>query len=482
MSEAEKKRRREYRLNRKKRIMIFSLILCGLVLLSAVFGIVYRALDDTLFVSYSETSNIAYKVKLFPNEYLDEWQNQNQSYVADLTDEVQAEFVYTIAVDEPDVTYFYTESVTITLVVADRTSKVPIYQPVDVIKVPTSAAVEGNTHLLNTVTVDYDAYRAQAAEFIDAYKLTNVDAYVSVTMRVDTVGNRTYSMPKTYESTLKLPLIDLTFRPETTSSVPMSAMQYLECEAGVAVKLFLVLTGVFSCLSVLGAAFLACFIYFTRNEDINYAVRVKRLIASYKSFIQEITTPFAQEGYQLVYIKNFNEMLEVRDTVGSPLLMYENEDATATSFVIPSNMGILYCYEIRVEDYDDIYGTGMTPEAILGTEKDDNFFVAFFKRIIAFFKSDKEEAKPVIEATEETEVTEETEATDETEVTEETEATDETEVTEETEEEAIPTIADAEEEAEAEAVEDAPESEPVEDTPIEETSAEETSAEELKQD
>jgi hypothetical protein len=83
---------------------------------------------------------------------------------------------------------------------------------------------------------------------------------------------------------------------------------------------------------------------------------VKRLVASYRSFIQEITTPFHTEGYQLVYIKTFNEMLEVRDTIGSPLLMHANEDGTATSFVIPTNTGLLYVFEIRVEDYDDIYG------------------------------------------------------------------------------------------------------------------------------
>jgi len=35
--------------------------------------------------------------------------------------------------------------------------------------------------------------------------------------------------------------------------------------------------------------------------------------------------------------------------------MNENEDKTSTLFVIPTNTKLLYTYEVRVEDYDEIY-------------------------------------------------------------------------------------------------------------------------------
>ena len=357
MSEAEKKRRREYKINRKKKIMIFSLILCGLILFTTVFGLIYRELDKTLFVSYRETSSISYEVKLFENEYFEgEWQSPNQSYVSELTDKIKANFKYDMLVDEDEVPYHYTYTLETMLVVADKFSRVPIYRPVDVVQTPVSVATSGDDGFDLSVMVDYAGYRAQATEFIKVYKLTDVDAYIDVTLYVHSAGNRADTVAKTYTTTLKLPLLEETFRPETITSLPVSATQHLECESGIALPIFHVLTIVFLVLSVLGAAFLVAFIYLTRNDDINYAIRVKRLIASYKSFIQEMKMPFATEGYQIVYIKNFNEMLEVRETIGSPLLMYRNEDDTATTFVIPSSMGIIYWYEIRVEDYNEIYG------------------------------------------------------------------------------------------------------------------------------
>ena len=53
--------------------------------------------------------------------------------------------------------------------------------------------------------------------------------------------------------------------------------------------------------------------------------------------------------------KTFNEMLGIRDTIQSPILMSENRDETMTKFLIPTNTKILYTFIIKVENYDEIY-------------------------------------------------------------------------------------------------------------------------------
>ena len=62
------------------------------------------------------------------------------------------------------------------------------------------------------------------------------------------------------------------------------------------------------------------------------------------------------DGYQVLALTSFNEMLDIRDTVQSPILMYENEDKTCATFFIPTQSKTLYLYEIKVDDYDQIYG------------------------------------------------------------------------------------------------------------------------------
>lgn len=48
-------------------------------------------------------------------------------------------------------------------------------------------------------------------------------------------------------------------------------------------------------------------------------------------------------------------MLEIRDTIQMPILMYENDDRTCTSFMIPASQNFLYIFEIKVEDlFEDI--------------------------------------------------------------------------------------------------------------------------------
>ena len=94
----------------------------------------------------------------------------------------------------------------------------------------------------------------------------------------------------------------------------------------------------------------------TKNSHINYSNKVNRIVKAYKSFIQKINNQFDMSEYQVLQVDTINEMLEIRDTLQSPILMSENEDRTMTKFIIPGNNNLLYVHEIKIENYDDIYG------------------------------------------------------------------------------------------------------------------------------
>ena len=85
---------------------------------------------------------------------------------------------------------------------------------------------------------------------------------------------------------------------------------------------------------------------------------------SYKSYIQRILNEIDTDGYQLLYVDAFKDMLEIRDTIGAPILMNENEDKTRTRFFIITNTNILYMFEIKVENYDEIYGINKSEEKV----------------------------------------------------------------------------------------------------------------------
>ena len=53
-------------------------------------------------------------------------------------------------------------------------------------------------------------------------------------------------------------------------------------------------------------------------------------------------------------------MLGIRDTLQSPILMFENKDQTMTEFIIPTSNNILYVFDVKVDNYDVLY-SGETP-------------------------------------------------------------------------------------------------------------------------
>jgi chorismate mutase len=83
-------------------------------------------------------------------------------------------------------------------------------------------------------------------------------------------------------------------------------------------------------------------------------------------------------------LSTFTEMLEIRDTIQSPILMDENEDKTCTHFLIPTNTNILYVYEIKIDDYDEIYSNGeVEPIVILNDVEEDELEEALHSPDIA---------------------------------------------------------------------------------------------------
>jgi hypothetical protein len=159
-----------------------------------------------------------------------------------------------------------------------------------------------------------------------------------------------------YVVSLNIPLTEQMVDIEMRSSVPEEETKILACTDNKHKTLLLVLTIVFVVITILLVAFLIAFIILTRTTDINYTIKVNKILSNYKSYIQQIVSPFDSTGYQILLLANFTEMLELRDTLQSPILMNENDDKTCTRFIIPTHTKILYVYEIKVDDYDEIYG------------------------------------------------------------------------------------------------------------------------------
>ena len=343
--------------------MLTQIIVLAVVIAMALGSfLVYKRLNRTYYIEYTESSASDYKVHYRENTYFEEeWLGAGQSYVSSLADDIRTDFHYELHMDTSNVEFDYTYELTAQMVISDKTSGAHIYDPVDVIVPETTKSVRGadSFYVDESAIIDFASYNHTATQFINVYGLKNAKAALWVTLKVDVLSaSDEFDMnnENTHSVTMLIPLCEVNFSIENMTSLPDGESKILACKSNGNQKLFLGGAVSFSALALLLLVILMVFAYLTKNEDITYANRVRKILNSYRSFIQRIYGEFDATGYQIVQIKTFTELLGIRDTIQSPVLMSENKDETRAQFLVPTNTKILYLYELKVDNYDELYG------------------------------------------------------------------------------------------------------------------------------
>lgn len=362
MSELERQRRANYKKNRKKWMMIqiVAMIAIGCMLLAS--AILYRQLDKTYYIGYTEDGDIDYKVYLKENDFYDEeYLESGRAYLSTLIENVAAEFQYGIVTGTDSVAYEYSYGINAKLEILDNNTGDPIFDRNYVIKEDARHTKSSGNDLLikEAVNINYDDYNSLAETFMREFGLSDTTNRLIVTMDVEVIGSSEKfeeNSENRYAVSLLIPLTRKTVDINITSTVPNGTNKILAYKGGVDEAIFKNLAIAFGIAELLLTITYVAFVYLTRNHDINYSLKVKKILSAYRSYIQQIEKPFNTEGYQVLFVKSFYEMLCIRDTIQAPILMNENEDETLTQFVIPASASLLYLFELKVENYDEIYG------------------------------------------------------------------------------------------------------------------------------
>ncbi len=363
MSEHEKIKRTLYQKNRKKWICILAAALVIAIIFSLLSYQVHNNLNQDYYIRYTEKGSADFSVSLKENTFYDDAVlDGGRAYIASLIDGINADFTYRLAMDAKNVVFDYKYRIDAQLIVTDGPSKQVLFDPVYEL-VPQKTATIANGEKLDIsekVYIDFQKYNRLASEFIQVYQLNDAGCALEVTLYVDVVSsclNFEENESNNYFITLNIPLAQNTLSTEILSSTDESESQVLASSNGIGRYVFKTISSVMAVLSLALATALIIFIFRSRNDDINYTIKKNRLLNSYRSFIQQIGNELDTSGYQILQVKSFTELLGIRDTLQAPVLMYENEDQTRTVFFVPTSTNLLYTFEIKVDNYDKIYGT-----------------------------------------------------------------------------------------------------------------------------
>ncbi len=354
MSELEKLQRSQYQ-RRRKALLIFQAIVAVLLVLATLVSLVaYVRMSKETYAYYTENGGADYKVYLGDNQYYtEEYLDENHAYIATLIDHIEAELSYALKMDADSVKYKYAYGIESQLIIKDRDSGAAIFDPSETIKPLTTLEVDKNElSIKEKVNIDFSKYNDLARSFISEYSLVGTSSELIVRMYVDVVGvseQFTKDSESNYVTEIKIPLLKDTVNISTSATVVQGEQKILTRDTELMNTLRTV-TFILGIVTVLWLVMLILFEIFTRNNHIDYARKVKKLLSSYKSYIQRINNAFNSDGYQVLYVNTFAELLDIRDTLQMPVLMYENEDQTCSQFFIAAPSKIMYLYEIKVEN------------------------------------------------------------------------------------------------------------------------------------
>ena len=390
MSNEEKlKRDRHERMRKGWSIVLITIIV---LLVAVLAGSLYvnSKTDESVDISYSETTKTEYQVELI-NKDLWEEVTPGKLYEAANIDTIAATFNYTNAIKSTtnyEVSYKYDYSISKYIILSkdkgsskfdtvylnenDEVIKIKEGEDtVTTVKVQSEQVVSGKTLTLNdNVSFSYQDASKIASDFLERLGDSSVSAHLYVEMTVNvTISCDDFKTSKQETATFKLEtqlvskgttsVKDLT-DPAFEGTIPACVV------AGKVAKLVEMIIPYDIAAIAFFVLVLVIFLAATKTKNVDYANKIKSILNGYKSFIQVSTSKFTKNGFVVYKISTITELIEIRDTVQKPVIMIENEDRTCSKFFIIDGE-VMYLHAICVEGYEDLLEEDYNREPVFVT-------------------------------------------------------------------------------------------------------------------
>ena len=339
---------------RKNKIIGLSCIAIIVSLLAFVFFYMFINNKKIYYVSYTEDSDIDYKVYLKQNDFFDSnYLNSDNQYIASLIDNITATFNYKLNVDDDKIQYKYQYYIEAEVNVKDKNTNKSIYNFKEkLVDEELNNSSSSTVQITKDVEIDYNKYNELIKKFVSVYNLEDSISTLNVKMFVKVLGEceKVEDIDKTSTFSLNIPLTTKTVAIDLEKKlVDTNKENFMSCNNDKTLAyISLAIMIVFVIADVIVLTILIKYIIKTRTAETIYHKELKKILNNYKSYIQKINNTFDLKGYQVLGVDSFTDMLEIRDTLQQPILMAENKENTGVYFIIPSSTKILYLYSLKV--------------------------------------------------------------------------------------------------------------------------------------
>lgn len=337
-------------------VSLICVIVIVFVLSFALFFLYFKS-DKEKYVTYSEKSNIDYKVYLKENDFFEnDYLGVNKQYIANLINYIKANFEYKLSFDSDDILYKYEYYVSASVNVYEKDNDNVIFNKKEIL-LPKVSNVTSDKSLLikEDIEIDYNYFNDLITKFVTFYDLDEVESVLTVDMHINAIGScEDFVEHQENESiiTLSIPLTTKTVAIELSDDLVDTSNNVMLCETNKNVKYILIFAILVLIIDIVLIVLLIRYELKTRTPETIYTKKLKKILNNYGAYIQEVADDINLDGYQLVKLKTFEDLLDIRDTIKQPILMSHNDTKKCTYFVILSNAKYLYIYRLKIEDME----------------------------------------------------------------------------------------------------------------------------------
>lgn len=336
---------------------ISTIVIVSVFVVSLLFVIINQ--NKVQYVNYNESSKIDYKVYLKENEFFENsYLEKDNQYIATLIDYITADFNYELSIEESDIDYEYTYKILAEVDVKENNTDNSLYGFKDVLVGETIESLDSNNKatINQKVSINYNEYNDRIKKFINTYELEEITSTLNINMYITAKGKcNGYETENNGDTVISLtiPLTTKTVAIDMESNLVEQENKLTLCKKNdyssiIIIILMIILIGVdIFLISKLGKTIIN-----SRTAESIYDRELKKILNNYRSYIQKINNEFELDGYQVLKVDTFSDMLEIRDTIQEPILMVQSEEKRGTYFLIPSKTKILYSYGLKVSDIE----------------------------------------------------------------------------------------------------------------------------------
>ncbi len=328
---------------------------CLFVIIGFKFIINSLSINSDEKLHFQEKGNVKYSVCLKDNDFFeDECLDSNMSYVASLIKNISFDFNYQFNGNFDNLVSSVDYEVVAKLIIENNDTKAKYYEKEYVLTPKTSDSIKNNGTLYNLdkkINIDYEYYNNIATNFKSQYGVDS-QSYLEVYLNTyNNVNSKYKDIPTSAQISVRIPLsqkaIEIKFN---TQEVNKSIDKYITSKNIVINGYLIFIVGItFLFTSLIFLFFIFMIIKKYTKTISKYDKFINKILKEYDRLIVETATFPDEKEYNVLIINSFNELVDVRDNLRSPIMFYNVKDHKMSKFYILNNNN-LYLYIVNSND------------------------------------------------------------------------------------------------------------------------------------